>query len=239
VFRLREDGGLAAPHASVAHQGSGPVVERQAAPHPHCVLASPDDRFVLVTDLGTDSVIAYRYDAASGALGAAQAFRMPPGSGPRHMAFHPQGDRLYVINELSSTIAALAYDATSGGMRLLDTVSALPDGFAGENHCADLQVSADGRFLYGSNRGHDSIVAVAIEGDRLRVLGHVASGGRTPRSFALDASGRFLLVANQNGDSLVVFRIDPASGLPQPGGEVAAIGTPMCVRLARVEGWDA
>ena len=235
VLRLRGDGGLEAAHCSAAHEGSGPHPERQGAPHPHCALASPDDRFVLVSDLGTDSIVAYRYDAASGELGDGTACRLPPGSGPRHLAFHPDGTRLYVINELSSTIAVLAYDAATAGLRVLQIVSAVPDGFAGENHCADLHVSADGRFLYGSNRGHDSIVVHAIEGEGLRLVGHVPTGGSTPRSFALDPLGHFLLAANQNGDSVVVFRLDAASGMPQRIGDVA-IGTPMCIRLARVAG---
>ena len=236
VLSLRQDGGLGAASGGVAHAGSGPVAGRQDAPHPHCALASPDNRFVLVTDLGTDSVLSYDFDAMSGQLtGPRHRLSLPPGSGPRHLAFHPGGRVLYVINELNSTVAALSYDPGDGSLAALQTVPALPQGFEGENHGADLHVSADGRLLYGSNRGHDSIAVHAIDpvSGRLSPLGHAPTGGPTPRSFALDPSGRFLLAANQNGDSVTVLGIDERSGTLRATGQGARVGTPMCVKLAR------
>ena len=233
---LREGGGLGAPSCSVAHAGSGPVAGRQDAPHPHCVLASPDNRFALVTDLGTDSVLSYGFEAASGQLtGPRHRLSLPPGSGPRHLAFHPDGRVLYVINELNSTVATLSYEPREASLAALQILPALPPGFKGENHCADLHVSADGRFLYGSNRGHDSIAAYAIDpaSGHLSPLGHTATGGATPRSFALDPSGRFLLAANQNGDSLTVLGIGERGGMLRATGQGAQVGTPMCVKLAR------
>lgn len=236
VLPLRQDGGLGAVCCGVAHAGSGPVAGRQDAPHPHCVLASPDNRVVIVTDLGTDSVLSYGFDAANGQLaGPRHRLSLPPGSGPRHLAFHPGGRFLYVINELNSTVAALSYDGAEGSLALLQTLPALPHGFEGESRGADLHVSADGRFLYGSHRGHDSIAVHAIDptSGRLSPAGHAPTGGETPRSFALDPSGRFLLVANQNGDSVTVLGIDARGGMLRATGQGARVGTPMCVKLTR------
>ena len=235
VLPLRPDGGLLAACSSVAHAGAGPVAGRQEAPHPHCVLPGPDNRFVLVADLGIDAVLTYGFDALRGTLeGLRGRCALPPGAGPRHLAFHPGGHLVFVINELDSTVATLACDAATGTLTPLHSAAALPGGFAGQNHCAGLAVSGDGRFLYGSNRGHDSIAAFAIDAatGRLTPIGHAPGGGGTPRSFAPDPSGRFLLVANQAGDSLIVFGLD-GGGLPRATGQRVAIGTPMCVTLAR------
>lgn len=237
IFPLRDDGGLGPPTCSVRHVGSGPNPSRQEAPHPHCALASPDNRFVLVSDLGIDRILSYRFDAISGQLGAepAASVSMPPGAGPRHLAFHPSGRFVYAINELSGTIVALAFSPDSGGMQVLQSVSAIPDGFIGESHCADLHVNEAGTVLYGSNRGNDSIAAYAIapETGLLTLVGHVSSGGRTPRNLAIDPSGRFVLAANQNSDSIVTFPVEGATGALSAGGSVISSGTPMGIRLAR------
>lgn len=237
VLPIRDDGGLGPVVDRVTHSGTGPNAARQERPHAHSIVASPDNRFVIVADLGIDKLMVYRLNAESGRLAPAPtpSFALPPGSGPRHVAFHPNGRMLLVINELASTIASLAWDAAAGVLSPLDSVPAVPAGVE-DSHCADLHVSPDGRFVYGSNRGHDSIVVYRIDpaSGRMALAGHVPSGGPTPRSFALDPSGQFLLAANQNGDSLVVFRLDPDTGLPVPTGTVAPIGTPMCVRLARI-----
>ena len=236
VFPVRADGGLAAPVCSHSHSGSGPNAARQERSHAHCVLASPDNAHVLVADLGIDQLVVYRFDAASGALSATTAsFTMKAGAGPRHFAFHSSARYVYAINELDSTIAALAFDAPSGGLALLDTVSALPSGYAGESHCAGLQITPDGRYLYGSNRGHDSLVVYAIDDatGRLSFVEHQPCLGRTPRDLTIDPSGRFVLVANQDSDAVAVFRIDPESGRLADSGQRAEIGTPMCVKFAR------
>lgn len=236
VFPIRADGGLGAPVCSRSHSGAGPNAARQERSHAHCVLASPDNAHVLVADLGIDQLVVYRFDAASGALSAAPApFKMKAGAGPRHFAFHPSARYVYAINELDSTIAALAFDAASGGLALLQTVSALPSGYAGESHCAGLQITPDGRTLYGSNRGHDSLVVYAVDEPtgRLSFVEHQSCLGRTPRDLTIDPSGRFVLVANQDSDAVVVFRIDPESGRLADSGQRAEIGTPMCAKFAR------
>ena len=223
---------------SRSHAGSGPNAARQERSHAHCVLASPDNAHVLVADLGIDQLVVYRFDAATGALSEKGAsFKMKAGAGPRHFAFHPSGRYLYAINELDSTIAALAFDAESGGLELLQTVPALPSGYTSESHCAGLKLTPDGRYLYGSNRGHDSLVVYATDEatGRLTFVEHHSCLGRTPRDFAIDPSGRFLLVANQDSDTVNVLRIDPASGRLADSGQRAEVGTPMCVTFARFE----
>jgi 6-phosphogluconolactonase len=179
----------------------------------------------------------YRFDPASGQLVPAGTphLELAPGAGPRHFVFHPGGRFVYVVNELDSTIAALSFDDATGRFGILQTVPALPAGFRGESHCADLQITPDGRFLYGSNRGHDSLAINEVDAatGRLTPVGHQSTQGSTPRSFAIDPAGRFVLAANQNGDSIVVFRIDADTGKLAATGEQAAVGTPMCVKLAR------
>ena len=235
VMPIRADGGLGPPVCSRSHSGAGPNAARQERSHAHCILASPDNAHVLVADLGIDQLVVYRFDAASGALSASPtSFTVKAGAGPRHIAFHPSGHYVYAINELDSTIVALAFDAASGGLTLLQTVPALPSGYSEESHCAGLQLTPDGRYLYGSNRGHDSLVVYAVNEatGQLSFVEHHSCLGKTPRDFAIDPSGRFLLVANQDSDAMVVFRIDPASGKLTDAGRQAEIGTPMCVKFA-------
>lgn len=235
VYPIAPDGGLGPPAASVGHTGSGPHPTRQDGPHPHCALASPDNRHVLVADLGIDRIMVYRFDAATGALApAAQPFAaLPPGSGPRHLAFDPAGRRLYAISELANTVTVFAWDAASGGLAPVQTVSTLPARWQGESHCSDLQFSPDGRFLYGANRGHDSIAVFAVDpvSGRLTPAGQYPTLGRTPRQFTPDPSGRFLLIANQNADAVVVLTRNAAGSGLTDSGQRGAVGTPMCVQL--------
>ena len=239
VFPLRDDGGLSPPASSVRRTGSGLLPARQEGPHPHCAVASPDNRVVVVSDLGLDQLLAYRFDATTGRLGPEPpvTVALPGGSGPRHLAFHPNGPVLYAICELGGIIVVLSYAAEDGRMAVMQSVPTLPDGFVGESHSADLLVNAAGTVLYGSNRGNDSIAAYAIDpaSGRLTLVGHTSSGGRTPRNLALDPSGRFLLAANQNSDGIVVFRIDPATGALSSAGPAVASGTPMALRLVRFD----
>lgn len=233
VFAVGARGDLGAVISTMAHQGSGPMPFRQTWPHPHCVVASPDNRFVIVTDLGTDRLHSYRFD--NGRLtnqDAPPPLALAPGAGPRHLIFAQSGDHAYVINELNGTAVHLAYDAPSGGFEIRQAVSTLPASFTGLNNCADLHLSPDGRFLYASNRGHNSIAVFAVDRNShdLIPVGHVSTGGEWPRSFALSVTGRFLLVANQDSDSLTIFRRDElAGGLEQIG--LFAIGTPMAVSV--------
>ncbi len=161
---------------------------------------------------------------------------MKPGAGPRHFVFHPSSRYVYAINELDSTISALAFDTASGALRHLQTVPALPSGYSGESHCAGVQLTPDGRHLFGSNRGHDSLVVYAVDEatGELSFVEHHSCLGRTPRDFAIDPSGRFLLVANQDSDTLNVLRIAPETGKLTDIGVRAEIGTPMCAKFARI-----
>jgi 6-phosphogluconolactonase len=233
VYPIEADGGLGAPVSSVGHVGSGPNAERQEGPHPHCALASPDNRHILVADLGIDRIAVYAFDATTGALAPRPAVQLAPGSGPRHLAFHPSGRFVYVINELESSVTALAWDAADGRLAPLQTVPTLPADFAGESHCSDVQVSPDGKFLYGANRGHDSIFVAAIDADsgRLTSLGTHPTLGATPRQFALDPGAKFLVVANQNADLLAVLSRDDTTGALSDSGQSLTIGTPMCVKF--------
>jgi 6-phosphogluconolactonase len=237
VLPIHADGSLGAPVASQAHRGTGPNAARQERPHAHCVLASPDNRFVVVSDLGIDKLVVYRFDAGSGQLTPAEPphLELAPGAGPRHFVFHPSGRLAYCVNELDSTIAALRFEAAIGRFAILQTVPALPASFHEESHCADLQITPDGRFLYASNRGHDSLTIHAVDAasGSLTLVGHQPTLGKTPRSFAIDPAGRFVLAANQNSDSVVIFRIDGGTGRLGEVGERATVGTPMCVKLMR------
>jgi 6-phosphogluconolactonase len=238
VMPIREDGGLGAPVCSRAHAGSGPNAARQERSHAHCVLASPDNRHVVVADLGTDELVVYGFDTESGALtsGPGPSFKMWPGAGPRHFVFHPSARFVYAINELDSTVASLAFDSATGALALLQTSPALPAGYREASHCAGLQITPDGRHLYGSNRGHDSLAIYAINPSTgfLSLVGHQSTLGKTPRDFAIDPSGRFLVVANQNSDALTAFRIDDETGKLTHVAQCMEIGTPMCIKFARV-----
>jgi 3-carboxymuconate cyclase len=218
----------------IQHAGAGVNPVRQAGPHAHSVVFTPEGRRALVPDLGLDKLIIYDYDAATGRLKSAGRpfYKGRAGAGPRHCAFGASGKYSYLINELDSTIDALSYSEEDGGMTMLQSVSSLPPGAdAKENSCADLHISPGGRFLYGSNRGHDSIIIYQIDGGTglLSYSGCEPCGGRTPRNFAIDPTGRYLLCANQDSDSIVTFRIQPESGLLERASEVT-VPTPVCVR---------
>ncbi|MGQ9575358.1 MAG: lactonase family protein [Thermoguttaceae bacterium] len=232
---IREDGRLGEATAFVQHQGSSVNPKRQQGPHAHCVNLDPANRFALVADLGLDKVLIYRFDASKGQLTPHDpAFAsVRAGAGPRHFAFHPSGQYAYVINELQSTVTAFAYDAQRGSLQQLQSVSTLPPQFQGANTTAELQVHPSGRFLYGSNRGHDSIAAFAIEPATgiLRFVAWEPTQGKTPRNFGIDPTGTYLLAANQDTDSIVVFRIDPESGKLRPAGHSAKVPTPVCVQI--------
>ena len=233
VFPINDRGGLGAAISSVAHEGSGPVASRQGEPHPHCAVASPDNRFVLVADLGIDAVVTYRFD--EGTLTRASSLSMAPGAGPRHLTFAPGGRCVYVINELDSTIARLSYDPANGRLELLQTISTLPSGYSGENCCSDLQLSADARFLYGANRGHDSVAVMRVDpaDGSLAAIQHCPCGGRTPRNMGFSPSETHLLVANQNSRTVAVLGRDPSDGRLE---QVSAldIGTPMVVEAVAI-----
>jgi len=234
AYALKGDGSLGESTAFIQHAGSSVNPKRQQGPHAHSVNISPDNRFAVVADLGLDQVLVYRFDASKGSLEANQPpyAKVAPGSGPRHFAFHPTGRYAYVINELASTVTAFRWDARQGALTEIQTISTLPAEFKGENYTAEVVVHPNGRFLYGSNRGHDSIAVFAIDKQGKLALVEVApSGGQMPRNFALAPGGQWLLAANQRSDNVVVFRVDAGTGRLKPSGTEIKVGAPVCVRF--------
>jgi len=207
MYPLEADGRLGQASEVLRLAGSGPH-PRQEASHPHSVGLSPDGRFAYVPDLGTDQVMIYQVDTLAGRLAPAGQATVPPASGPRHIALSSNGRFAYVINELSSTIAVFRRELETGQLDSLQLISTLPEGFSGDNLCADIRLSPDGRFLYGSNRGHNSLAIFAVDGasGRLAAQGHEPTRGDFPRNFALTPDGSALYVANQNTGNIVVFQ---------------------------------
>lgn len=230
VFPVAEDGSLEPASQVLAHEGSSIDPRRQTAPHPHMILPSPDGRFVYVTDLGTDQVVCYRLDTENGKLIDVAYTDVTPGMGPRHFAFSPDGRSMVVIGELDSTLNSYAVE-DDGTLTAVSSVSTIPPAFTGSTTCAHVLFSPDGRFVYGSNRGHDSIAVASFDaGSReLAIVEIVATGGDEPRNFALDPSGRWLLAANQNSDTITVFAREEKSGRLTPTGTSIASATPVCL----------
>ncbi len=216
VYPIDSEGRLGAAAEHIEHDGSGPNRERQEVSHPHMIVTTPDNRFAVVPDLGTDLVYLYALDAAAGKLSLSRTLELPPGAGPRHVAFHPSLPRMYVINELDSTMATFAWDDDDNWKRLsvLSTMPAYYVQPAGRpNTCADVHVHPNGKFLYGSNRGHDSIVIYALDAAGLpKLLGYEATRGAWPRAFMLDPGGKVLVVGNRHTDSAAIFSIDADAG---------------------------
>lgn len=232
AFPIGTDGRLAASSAFVQHEGASAHPKRQTRPHAHSINVDPSNRFALAADLGIDQVVVYRLDASTGSLTPNGAATIAPGSGPRHLAFHPDGAWAYVLNELSRTVTAFTFDAETGAMAELQTIPSVPAGVT-DGNSAEVRCSSDGRFLYTSNRGHDSIASFAIDAatGKLVSTGHVSTGGHWPRNFTLSPSGRWLLVANQKSNSIVVFGIDPETGVPTPTGQTVSVPAPVCLRF--------
>jgi len=232
VYGIRPDGGLTPPIASVRHEGTGPDPARQERSHAHSVTETIAGGVCIVADLGLDCLATYRIET-DGRLTALARTPLAPGAGPRHVALHPGGRFVFVMNELDSTIAALALDAGTGELALVDTQPAVPAEARGRNHCADIQISPDGRFLYGSNRGHDSVAVFAVDAEsgRLAVVDFTPCGGPTPRNLCLTPSGRHLFSANQNADLVAIFARDEATGRLTGTGRAIRVGTPMCVKM--------
>jgi 6-phosphogluconolactonase len=231
---IQAGGGLGEATSAVQHPQSAPGAPRRQAPLAHWINVDPANRFVLAVDKGLDKIMSYRFDAAQGVLSANDPpyTELPSGAGPRHLAFHPNGRYAYVINELNSTVTACAYDAQRGSLTPIKSVSTLPTGYAGGNTTAEVQVHPSGKFLYGSNRGHNSIVAMAIEADgTLRVIGWQPTEGKTPRGFSIDPSGEYLIVGNQDSDNLVLLRIDAETGKLSPTGSSLQLTAPVCIEF--------
>ena len=236
VATLPIDATGALDHAShvVQHVGKGPVTARQERAHAHCVVPHPSNRFVLAADLGVDRVLVYRFDEGTGALAHLEERDavLPPGTGPRHLAFHPTLPLVFVSGELNSTVSALHCDPQTGALRVVQTLSTLPASFKGENFPADIHVAPSGRTLYVSNRGHNSVAVFSISAKGTLALQQVIStGGNWPRNFTIDPSGRWLLVANQKSGSVEVFARDAESGRLTATSQRIELPSPVCIRF--------
>ena len=235
VLPIREDGSLGEATTFIQHQGSSVNPKRQEGPHAHGIYLDAANRFAFVPDLGLDKVMIYRFDAAQGLLTPNEpAFAtVKAGSGPRHLAFHPNERFAYVINELSSTLTAFALDTKRGTLTELQTVSTLPEDFKADSTAAEVEVHPSGKFIYGSNRGHDSIAVFGIDPmtGKLTFIEHVPTRGKVPRHFAIDPTTGFLLAENQATDNIFVFRIDPATGRLTPTEIMVETPAPICVQF--------
>jgi 6-phosphogluconolactonase len=218
------------PAIRFRHTGSGPNADRQEAPHPHSVYFSSEGQYLFVPDLGMDKIMVYTRGPEAHEWSANDAVSLDPGAGPRHMAFHPSGKIAFVLNELNSTVTRLSYEEP-GKLVRFESITTLPSSFDGESTCAEIVVSPDGRFVYASNRGHDSIAIFRIDEltGELQASGHVSTRGKTPRNFALTPDGEWLIAANQESSSVVLFRVDQQSGLPVYAGVDLPISKPVCV----------
>jgi 6-phosphogluconolactonase len=235
VLRIQDDGRLGERTGFSQHSGKGTDPTRQEGPHAHSINLDAGNRFAFVADLGLDRVMVYRFDADKGTLvkNEPPSVEVAPKSGPRHFAFHPSGRYAYVINELAYTVTAMTYDADKGVLKTIQTISTLPEGYDKPTWTAEVQVHPSGKFLYGSNRGHNSIAIFTIDEKTgtLTAAGHQAEGINTPRNFGIDPTGKFMLVANQDGDSILVFRIDDRTGALQATGAKVEVGKPVCVKF--------
>ena len=232
MFPIESDGRLG-DVADVAHHGGSSVdLERQQGPHPHSVGPCPENRFIYVPDLGTDRVAIYEIDFDAGDLQAAETpyADLQDGAGPRHFEFHPNGQVVYVVNELNSTLTAFDYDADTGALTEVETVSALPDGYDEESYASDIHVHPSGEWAYVSNRGHDSIAIFALDGEQgeLKLVDHESTGGQWPRDFAVGLNGQYLYVENRHSDSIVVFEIDAATGELTATNQQVEVPEPIC-----------
>jgi 6-phosphogluconolactonase len=231
VFPVQADGSLGASRQTIQHEGSSVIKDRQEGPHVHCVGYVPNNDGLFVTDLGTDRIYGYNMDPATGRLWSAEPlyFEATPGAGPRHFVFHPNGRFVYAVMELNCTVNVLKFE--NGGLEKLQTISTLPEGYNEKNSCADIHVSPDGKFLYASNRGHNSIVAYSIDQKTggLTLIDFYPTLGKAPRNFTLDPSGKFVLIANQDSDSVQIYKRDERSGKLKYHSKGADVSMPVCL----------
>ncbi|WP_299461846.1 lactonase family protein [uncultured Gimesia sp.] len=231
---VKEDGSLGEAATFIQHTGSSVDPARQKEPHAHCSVISPDQKFMFAADLGLDKILAYDLDSKTAKLTPSQQsfVRTIPGAGPRHLTFHPDGKHLYAINELKNSVTEFEYDPKTGTLIEQDTISTLPADFEGTSHCADLKIAPDGRFLYGTNRGHDSIAAYKIDDTgKLTLIGIEPSLGKGPQNLAITANGKFLLCANMPGNNVIVFSIDETTGKLTPVGNPIEMPSPSCIMI--------
>jgi 6-phosphogluconolactonase len=238
AFALQPDGSIGERTAFVQHATAGADPKKQTPARAHSIRVDPTNRFVLVADLGLDKLFVYRLDLKTGGLQPND----PPfatvaaGSGPRHTAFHPGGRYVYLINETASTIIRFGWDPDRGALTQFETVSTLPEGFREKNACAEMIVHPSGKFLYATNRGHNSVAVFSVHAEtgRLTLLEHVSTQGKTPRNCEFDPTGKWLLVTNHDSNNAVVFGIDPNTGRLTPAGQPVTVPSAFCERFLPV-----
>jgi 6-phosphogluconolactonase len=239
VFPIQSDGHIGESSTFVQHVGSSVNHERQEGPHAHWIETTPDNRFAIAVDLGLDELLVYRFGAKTGSLTPNNPpyAKLDPGAGPRHLAFHPNGKFAYVVNELQSSITAFAYDTSRGTLYKLKTVSTLPKNFSGSNDTAEIKVHPSGKFLFASNRGHDTIAVFSIDSKTgaLTLADHFPTQGKTPRNFEIDPTGKLLFVANQDTNNIAVFQIDSSNGRLTLTKQTLQVPSPVCLKFMAVE----
>lgn len=235
VYPVGMAGSLGPAIASFQHEGSGVNPKRQTGPHAHSTNFDPSGRFLIVPDLGIDKLMVYRISGNSVAPNDPPFATVAPGSGPRHFAFHPAKPWAYVVNEMGNTVTAFAWDGKKGTLEAMQSIGTLPEDFTGESTTAHIEVHPSGKFLYASNRGHDSVSVFAIDQatGMLTAKGQTRTGGKTPRNFTQDPSGHFLLAANQNSNDIFVFSIDQETGALTPTGTRVEVPSPVCLVFAK------
>jgi 6-phosphogluconolactonase len=234
-YPITSDGSLGEVATFIQHQGTSVNPQRQEGPHAHCINVDPNNKFVLATDLGLDKVLVYKLDLATARLvpNDPPFGSLPKGAGPRHFAFSRDGHYCYVINELNCTLSAFSYNPRTGTLKELQTVSTLPGERERKDSTAEIEVHPSGKFLYGSNRGHNTIVVFGINSrtGKLTLVEHQSTQGKTPRNFGIDPTGKYLLAANQDSDNVLVFNIDQSSGKLNPTGHQVQVGGPVCIKF--------
>jgi 6-phosphogluconolactonase len=229
---IRKDGGLEPSASFMKHEGSSVIAGRQKQPHAHCFVPSPDNRFLYAADLGMDKILIYRLDAnTSKATPNDPPFAVcPPGSGPRHFVFHPDGKRAYVVNELANSVTMFDFEPGTGALSARKTITTLPADFKGTSNCADIKITPNGLFLYATNRGHDSIAMYRLgKNDAFELTGIIPSRGKGPQNISIMPGGQWLVCANMPGDNLSVFAIEPETGKLRPSGNIIEMPKPSCI----------
>ena len=234
---IKADGSLGEAVGFQQHTGTGADPRRQKAPHAHSINPSPDNKYVMAADLGLDKILIYKFGPDASLTPNDPPYgEVPPKGGPRHFTFHPKGRFAYAINEMGNTVTTFSYDGKTGALRPVETVGTLPQGYSDTSHTAEVLAHPSGKFLYGSNRGHDSISVFGIDQQKgtLTLLEQTSTQGKTPRGFGIDPSGMYLIAANQASNNIVVFKIDQQTGKLTPTGETAEVGTPVCVKFLKL-----
>ncbi len=233
---IKADGCLAPASSFIQHAGKGPNAGRQEGPHAHGVYLSPDEKFALVADLGTDKINVYKFDAAKGLLtpNTPDAGVTAPGAGPRHGTFSPDGSKFYIINELDNTVTSFAWDAAKGTLTAIESVSTLPEAVK-DNSTAEIEFHPNGRVLYGSNRGHNSIVRYEVDAaGKLKFVDTTSTTGPAPRHFAVHPNGKWMLAGNQSAETLVTYAVDPGTGKLTQQGQPMTLRSPVCMVYLRI-----